>query len=196
MDQNLLTTVKLCRDSYVDSDVRFTNVDELRYGVISQDGVNYIVFRGTANALSWLDDFEIFPTHDVDDSLVHKGFLDAAEKLYSHICADLATLNQLFPIVVTGHSLGAAIGVIIAKRFKAPLYTVGCPRVHNQLGCSPIPITHYRVIIGGDPVPKVPDDELWFHTVKSYLNLTEKGDSLVDRKLHDIDLYISRIEKS
>ena len=196
-------TIKLCAElcaaSYDDSDLRFTTVDELRFGVIVQDGMRHIVHRGTDNATGWLEDFKAVPAEDFDGSLVHLGFKECTEKLMPHIFAALAVSPQDLPICVDGHSLGGSIAGMTTKRlvaagFDAVAVTFGCPRYQSQVGENSTAITHYRIINSFDPVVHAPDGEMWIHTVEPFLDVAKPGDELsIDHHAPIETAYIARL---
>ena len=194
MTPDILYAASLCAASYDLSDTRFTTVDELRYGVIANEGTRYVVNRGTSNAAGWLDDLDVIPIMDEDGSLVHAGFLHAALKVLPYILADLAKTpgNET---IFCGHSLGAAMACLQAKRIKGPVITFGSPRSQMQCGTDPTPITHYRIVIDSDIVTHVPDGELWDHTVRPYINLSHPGDPFGAYLHAPLDLaYIPRMK--
>jgi triacylglycerol lipase len=102
----------------------------------------FVSFRGTSDVEDWLADLDAVP----DDYLpvagfgqVHAGFQDVYELIRNSIAAELATAtagcNQ---ILITGHSLGAALAVLAApdvfrnmppNKIEPRLITFAGPRV-------------------------------------------------------------------
>lgn len=105
-------------------------------------GIAFVSFRGTSDVEDWLADLDAVP----DDYLpvggfgqVHAGFQDVYELVRKSIAANLSTAtagcNQ---ILITGHSLGAALAVLAApdvsrkmppNKVEPRLITFAGPRV-------------------------------------------------------------------
>ncbi|KAH8697777.1 Alpha/Beta hydrolase protein [Talaromyces proteolyticus] len=134
-------------------------------------------FRGSKTISNWLTnlDFTLTDASSLCDGCeAHKGFLEAwqsvSEKIESELSAAIAE-NKDYGIVVTGHSLGAALATLAAVELrnqgdKVDLYTYGCPRVGNHAFASFVTTqeggTNYRVTHTDDPVPKVPPKSFGF----------------------------------
>jgi len=135
------------------------------------NGVEIILsFRGTRDLQDWMQDGKVEKTNvllkspDTKDLLVHKGFLEDALSLYSKIAHRLT--DTTMPLLITGHSKGAAEATIIAYMLGRRAYnikkvvTYASPRVGNSgfkasyqriLGSRT-----FRVAAAGDLVPLVP----------------------------------------
>lgn len=100
---------------------------------------------------------------------VHKGFGLAAASLRDGVFAAISEWKSRASgnhrVVFTGHSLGAAVAMLLAVAYGAEmrvapptLVTFGCPRVGNDaLGAAVSAHTaHTRVVTSGDAVSKVP----------------------------------------
>jgi triacylglycerol lipase len=146
----------------------------------NRDGATIIAFAGTdpLNLLNWVSDFYLgHPKADV-----HEGFLDAAASVWPEISVLVQHASQhgrrLF---LTGHSLGAAIALLIADHAarekgleSAEIFVYGAPRVGRadfvaRYNAKFGPTT-YRFVHGRDIVPTVPPVELGFHHVGRYLS--------------------------
>ncbi|MFZ2170640.1 MAG: lipase family protein [Methylococcaceae bacterium] len=108
---------------------------------------------------------------------VHKGFADALlddpynGNILAHINSQLEELADQTPsILLTGHSLGAALATLTASCLnKAPLaekihaYTFGSPRVGDSIFSEQIPLNkHDRYVNCCDLVTRVPTEALDF----------------------------------
>jgi len=141
-----------------------------------------ISFRGSSNFIDWLDDFDYtlvsYPW--VMDGQVHQGFYDAWGHLSPQVMeATTELMSKLngYTILVTGHSLGAAVAQLAALNFSRyaesmnnnvsiTVYTYGSPRwadpaVADYYG-SMIK-TNWRLVNEHDIVPTVPPESFGFH---------------------------------
>lgn len=134
-----------------------------RFAIIDREHDTVIVFRGTDNAENANDDRKfLFPHVDpITKACVHRGFLEYTEEAW----AVLLTLNLARgrQYVLTGHSLGAGVAVLIAARLRVCGYdvravTFGQPKVTNGYdgGAMERRFDVLRVVNDHDPVPTVP----------------------------------------
>ncbi|HDS1738019.1 lipase family protein [Pseudomonas sp. BP8] len=102
---------------------------------------------------------------------VHNGFYGAAKVARTFVADYLEKFHSGQKLVITGHSLGGAIALILAEmlrrdeRFDADivLYTYGAPRAADKTfveGASDL--VHHRIVNHNDPVPSVP--ATWMNT--------------------------------
>jgi pimeloyl-ACP methyl ester carboxylesterase len=121
--------------------------------------------RGSAQVRDWWLDFMTGP-HPVERhpelGRLHSGFLEAAESVLTAVAAEQTTLNNGKKLVLVGHSLGAAVSLVLAvllPRLPARVFCFAPPRVFvDFVPASLLPIIEaYRV--GNDPVPDQPG---WF----------------------------------
>lgn len=128
---------------------------------VDSEGVRYISFRGTSNAVEAAADSFVVPTEMRAGELVHTGFNAA----YQGFEPAIETLASTAPgeIVFTGHSLGGAIANLAARDYSsvaggpAHLITFGAPSVGNSqfatgLEGTGVEITRY--VNGSDIVPE------------------------------------------
>ncbi|OAF02557.1 lipase [Bradyrhizobium centrolobii] len=149
-------------------------------GVIARKGgATIVAFAGTdpLNLLNWVSDF----TLGRPKAFVHEGFREAAAAVWNDVKAALTSAGAAgAPIFITGHSLGAAIAVVIAdfarqqlQLTKAQIYLYGCPRVGLVEFVTPYDNMFgrmtYRLVHGTDIVPTVPPPQLDFLHVGRYL---------------------------
>jgi hypothetical protein len=144
-----------------------------------------VTFRGSSTALNWLEDFDFFL---VDYPLcphckIHQGFDGTYKSMISQVIVDLNVLIAKYPnadnILITGHSLGAAISLLTGVELVLShqknessippilFYTFGMPRVGNvefaAYASSLLPELH-RVTHHHDPVPRLPP--LWLDSYR------------------------------
>jgi hypothetical protein len=156
----------------------------------------FLVFRGTQNAHDWEVDIEAWQIEEswTDGAQVHKGFAGLTDHYYdlAHDSAMGAAFRPVRPqIVLTGHSLGAALAVLTAYRLKRDLPNMnlsvvafGCPRVgneqfhqqwHNRVAPT---VPCVRIYHDHDPVAHVPG--IGYRHVGEGLHLDNDGSVLPD----------------
>lgn len=154
--------------------------DTNQFGYVLQNGNNlWIIFRGTQNIEEWLQDLsvsqDILPKKNENISqqalflsgvsetpLIHKGFLE----VYSNIKDKIwESVNSVKPekVVLSGHSLGAAISTIAGLEianagYETYVYNFASPRVGNGVFCSLVEskLKQYRIVNTTDVVPVSP----------------------------------------
>jgi len=106
----------------------------------------------------------------------HRGFLEALNSVWTPFFAavDAAYSEKERPIWVCGHSLGGALALLAAWRMERnalpvhQVYTFGAPMVGNAAAAAAIEKQFagriFRVINGGDLVPKLPTISLTSNT--------------------------------
>jgi fermentation-respiration switch protein FrsA (DUF1100 family) len=102
------------------------------------DPVTVVAFRGTEpdRPMDVLADLNILPSPGGVGGNVHRGFANALHAVEGPVRA--AILRAPGRIVLTGHSLGAAIALLAAglvpaeRRATTRLHTFGCPRVGDK----------------------------------------------------------------
>jgi pimeloyl-ACP methyl ester carboxylesterase len=107
--------------------------DAQAFGTVAE-GVAYLVFRGTQGGKikDLLKDLKAPLVEWDGGERVHWGFRDAYQSLEKEIGKWLARASSR-RLVVTGHSLGAAMATLMASRHRnAELVTFGSPRVGDD----------------------------------------------------------------
>lgn len=148
----------------------YVGVDPVRSEIV-------LAFRGTNSLRNVLADLDFSTDSCAEDSTlpvsadadcqIHSGFLRAWSQVQDTAYAAIASVQATYPnytLVVTGHSLGAAVGTIAAAHlredgFPCDLYTYGSPRVGNQGFVDFVAAqegNEFRVTHFDDPVPQVP----------------------------------------
>jgi len=125
-----------------------------------------LVFRGTLGIKDVMTDLECLPTLPEGGGYVHNGFKRALDAVWDDgIKPALTKLD--FPLLFTGHSLGAALATLAAARcIQDPdlknsrlvaLYTFGSPRVGDKdLGTALQGLFHCRLVNDKDIITTVP----------------------------------------
>ena len=134
-----------------------------------RDGLVIVTFRGTDSKRNWINNFcfakRSVPYDNTDTGIrVHEGFLRTYRSVRKKI-------HDLIPqgacrVIVTGHSLGAALAVLCAVdiQYNFPhkdvqAYLFGCPRVGNKAfskSYNKRVFKTLRIVNGNDIVTKVP----------------------------------------
>lgn len=133
----------------------------------------WLTIRGTCNRANFKDDADCWEIVDTDLGIVaHRGFALAARELAGELGPHLRRDARL---VVTGHSLGAAVAVLIMALVRQqgfplePTVNFGQPKVTNAAGADrlgDLPVT--RVVDENDLVPLLPPDLLFDQRHGSY----------------------------
>jgi predicted lipase len=150
----------------------------------------FIAFRGSVNIQNWIDNIQISKITPYNDTSigVSKGFYNAYNSIKPELFDNLANLVDKYNtrrILITGHSLGAAISTLMAYDIVTmfPTYKLsyvinfGSPRVGNSAFSTSFnsyssSFTHYRITHYYDIVPHVPEeflgyehvsDEIWYN---------------------------------
>jgi hypothetical protein len=142
----------------------------------------YLVFRGTqiTSGLDflqeWAEDALSLPLAPFGAGRVHPGFYDAWRALRQPVLDALLSLSGTLAeieavvsagtgrLIITGHSLGAAIATLCRAEIAGDLMTFGCPRVGNPAFAESLWTGQtVRVINAHDIVPDVPTDPPFRH---------------------------------
>jgi hypothetical protein len=145
-----------------------------------------VAFRGTEspNSVEGLKDWLltdavnllILPEGDLGTDFVaagvgarfHQGFMKALAEIWDPLAEAVAAERQKNdrPVWVTGHSLGGALALLAAWRFKRKfvpvhqVYTFGAPMIGNTEAAQAIdrelPEKIFRCVNAPDPIPKLP----------------------------------------
>lgn len=109
--------------------------------------------------------------------LVHQGFRDYTDKIWEPVKTHvLKNLNK--NVWLTGHSLGAAMSTLMAKRLVLDplnveiqaLFTFGSPRVGDRKYINQFnnKVVHHRWVNDGDIVTKIPFSPWYYHCGKKH----------------------------
>lgn len=145
-----------------------------------------VTFRGSDNDASWITDLDIAVLDDTLIGKVHKGFWEAWQVIADTVKAACKASDS--PIILCGHSLGAALALIGAADFirsglpLSAVYAFEPPRVSPDLNVrtilSSVPVHAYKN--GGSPVTDVP---LFWHQSGRLIQLGRPH--LIDDEISD-----------
>jgi len=145
-----------------------------------------IAVRGTSNIENALLDVDVKLVTDLHAGIrLHKGFSQAAEKIYREVKSQLKTD---YTISTTGHSLGGAVAMILAIYLDVDQFdvnhvvTFGQPKVTNITGAEKFRhLNITRVVTPNDLVPLMPpldpmeitDLDVYWHAGKEIILLSD-----------------------
>lgn len=121
------------------------NADHDTQGYIGYNSAQqtiFVVFRGSESISNWFANLDAILTNYplCSGCSVHKGFYTSEQSAIGGIITELKSLKSKFPsynIIITGHSLGAAIATLVAADLKnigigpVRLFNFGSPRIGN-----------------------------------------------------------------
>lgn len=138
----------------------------------------FLAIRGSSNIENWMENLDVLKTTYpyCSGCEVHTGFYLAYHDIKAKMMSSMVNLYQKHPsakILITGHSLGAAIATLAFVDLYSQFgkidyfYTFGSPRVGNENFANYLNkgfgdvfkarVTHYK-----DPVPRLPFQNMGF----------------------------------
>ena len=132
------------------------------WGLAVRSGdIAVVVIRGTETKHQWLADFDATAVPVSHDGWwVHHGFEEVYRTIRQSAAAAYQAVAGAAHIYVTGHSLGAALALLLGVDMKNPnTWTFAGPRVFGQganFACN-------RIVNHWDIVPNVPVPPLYAH---------------------------------
>lgn len=170
---SVITTVTsnwgISENDYV---IKVKNYD-LIYGLFKIKGIVFIVFKGSSDFKDFLIDSDFIQVNDSYGlpGKIHRGFHDLLfdDDGYLDVLFELRKMRTTEKIIITGHSLGAALATLFyaysnVKVNGCNLYTFGCPRVGNYTFSRSI--KGDRIVNGNDIVASIPLPPFYFHSNK------------------------------
>jgi len=147
-------------------------------GAYPKENIIFVSFRGSTNIQNWIDNVQFAqtcPYTSYPDVCVETGFYKVFNELYPSVNETLHYMAGVFGtrnVLITGHSLGAAVGTLTAYalrdqslgEFDVSLITFGSPRVGNAAFSAAVSHST-RITHAYDIVPHVPQEFLgYLHT--------------------------------
>ena len=151
------------------------DLDPMSGAVLLGSAVLWVVFRGSQTTDDWQTDFELnqssFLTtrstrrHFLPDSIrLHQGFADRYQQIRAQLLDTVKPYGTATKIVVTGHSLGAALATLAGLDLfmngyqHIIVYTFASPRVGDQSFAKLVDrsIKVYRFVNETDLIPTLP----------------------------------------
>lgn len=147
--------------------------------VASRNDLTLLAFSGTDPLIvaNWITNFDIHMT----PASLHRGFSAGVDAVWPQVVA--AVPRDTAPLIIAGHSLGAALAVVAADRavheIKAAsgVYAFGMPRAGGTAFAARYALhdVTYRLVHGDDIVPSVPPSELGFRHVGRLMRAPRGG---------------------
>lgn len=167
-----------------------------------------VAIRGTQSVLEWIEDVDAVPVPYIAVSgagLVHMGFQIVFEHIRPAIDALLVRCAGAQRIVVTGHSLGAAVAVMAAVDIakNVPLGVV--PELHTYAGprtgapdfaayVDKLILECHRIVNFMDVVPQVPTPPVYDHVGDE--TLVHGGFRILDiTYAHHLTTYLAGLQQ-
>ena len=148
-----------------------TDYKLVHQATLEESGVSYFLarnsarqvlsFRGTSNLENVLVDLKVSLMLDSKFGIqLHRGFAETSSSVLKYLTP---SLDKSIPIIITGHSLGGAVAVIVAFYLQQEGYdvqqvvTFGQPKVTNVGGAASFnDLPLLRVVTVKDIIPLVP----------------------------------------
>lgn len=137
--------------------------------VIRQKNATYVVFRGTESIKDWMMNLcyrlTLLPIfNDNQDIKAHGGFTRQWQSIKSRVIEILKDHDNETPVVICGHSLGAACSLVASLElhklgFNCINISFGGPRTFNYHAKSAFDkceFDSYRITCGSDIITMVP----------------------------------------
>jgi len=167
------------------------------FGFVAANEAHLVLaFRGTDEPLDWTTNLSARMV-SWDQGLVHKGFADALESVWSQVEDYVGQLHRSQQVWVCGHSLGGALATLASQRLKrqrkpVATYTFGQPRVGDAVFKKRFRGVLKRFVNHLDIAPHLPPrdlsgyqhvGELRYLDAEGQLHDTQEPSSLVDLDL-------------
>ena len=168
---NVFENCKTCNTTDIPSVKIFTALQSKTIVGFSYSHASVMVsYRGTSNIINWLEDFTVvkvcpkkynIPQQDDTNRCFEKGFWEVYSATRAKVYAEiyrLAALHNTTAVIVTGHSLGAALATLLAFDLATDISTKDARFEHrhrmkhtvtdNHTGLS---VTNIKLVTFGSP---------------------------------------------
>lgn len=180
--QNTYCDINMINNESIVEKVLEIDYDKAILGYNNKYDAIFVAFRGSNNIQDWISNFhvsKIYPYEKYENVGVEKGFYSIYKTFDSPIFSNIVYLSLKYDtnnIILTGHSLGAALSTLLAfdilndevydglKIYS--LITFGSPRVGNkEFVNSFININSFRITHYYDIVPHLPQEFLKYNHI-------------------------------
>jgi hypothetical protein len=172
--------------------------EDCDWGVVARrDGVSVIAIRGTETQHQWLEDFRaIAQPVQHGEWWMHQGFDDVWNSIAASLQQAWDTASSANArVYLTGHSLGAAIALIMGVHHpEAPTWTFAGPAVFSPIHGLPPSANVIRVVNPSDLVPKVPIPPL-YEQIGQEVDVAGAADPFDFVLQHSLDTYAAGLAK-
>jgi len=172
--------------------------EDTDWGVVARkDDISVIAIRGTDTQHQWLEDFRAIAQPVPNGSWwMHQGFSDVWNSIAPSLQKAWDTASSAnAKVYITGHSLGAAIALIMGVQHpEAPTWTFAGPAVFSPLHGLPPAANVVRVVNPSDLVPKVPIPPLYQH-IGQEVGVLGAADQFDYALQHSLDTYAAGLAK-
>lgn len=159
------------------SDVRFHEESGTSAFIAEAKTFAVVVFRGTdvTETQNLLADVRFLFVAEPGAGRVHRGFRRALDAVWPRLARALDRLPQGLPVWFTGHSLGAALAVLAARRHGRArgVCTFGAPRVGDEAFRESVTPRPWRIVNDGDLVTFLPPPLGYRHVGQPYVLLND-----------------------
>lgn len=172
--------------------------EDCDWGIAARkDDISVIAIRGTETEHQWLEDFSAIAQPVAHSTWwIHHGFNDVWNALAASLqnAWNVASSDNA-RVYVTGHSLGAAIALIMGVNHpEAPTWTLAGPAVYSPIHGLPPAANIVRIVNPSDLVPKVPLPPLYQH-IGQAVQVAGAADEFDFALQHSLDTYTAGLTK-
>jgi hypothetical protein len=167
--------------------------------VVKKGDKTYLVFRGTQvvegsdRLAEWQTDFFALPMLRFGPGNVHRGFAGVWQSVAPSVAKALEGIDAK-KLVITGHSLGAAIATLAWLQLGGDLVTFAGPRVGDaHVGTALWNGNAVRIVNTPDIVPLVPSDPPFRHGGIE-VKVTGTGSFFDAKRAHKLESYRAGLE--
>ncbi|MCJ1403638.1 hypothetical protein MMC11_006861 [Xylographa trunciseda] len=193
------TTMMEFEDTGSTDDTGFVAVDD-------KNKIIVVAFRGSDSWTNWVVNLEVIrvPTGWCDDCNVHDGYWKSWHEIKDKIVPLVKRAVKEHPeyrIIITGHSLGAAVATIAAAEIRmigphymkfTELYSYGSPRIGNRALAAFLSTQSklsYRITAADDPIPRMPGAILGFRHLSPEYWIPTRPDDPSAAEIHVLEGY-------